>query len=178
MGALERVAEALAATEPRCGDTRVVGIDGRSGAGKSTFARALAERVDAPLLELEALYEGWDGLERGVALLASDVLTPLAAGRTALAPQYDWTAHAWGPTRAIAPTPLLIVEGVGTGSAPIAPFLSLLIWLELSDTERKHRALTRDGDTYLPFWDMWAAQEDSLLAREDVPGRADLVLHT
>jgi uridine kinase len=175
---LERVAQAAADAPPRCGTTRVVGVDGRSGAGKSTFARALAERLDAPLLELEALYEGWDGLERGVELLADDVLAPLAVGQTAFAPQYDWQAQTWGPTRAVAPTPLLIVEGVGAGANRVAPYLSLLVWLELSDAERKARALARDGETYRPFWDIWAAQEHALLSREDVPGRADLIIRT
>lgn len=170
------VAERVAAAAPACGAIRVVGVDGRSGAGKSTFARALAARLDAPLLPLEGLYEGWAGLERGVELLASDVLAPLAAGRPALAPQYDWEHETWGDPRPVPATPILVVEGVGAGAASAARYLSLLVWIEAPDALRKDRALARDGETYRPFWEIWAAQEQALLAREDIPGRADVIV--
>ena len=73
--------DALRAAPPRAGATRVLAIDGRSGAGKSTLARALAGELGAPLVALEDLYGGWDGLERGVELLREAVLEPLAQGR-------------------------------------------------------------------------------------------------
>jgi uridine kinase len=170
------VARRVAATPPACGAVRVVGVDGRSGAGKSTFARALAQELDAPLLQLEGLYEGWEGLERGVQLLATDVLAPLATGRPGLAPQYDWERGTWGVPLPVPLTPVLVVEGVGVGAASVARYLSLLVWLEVPDALRKDRALTRDGEGYRPFWETWAAQERALLAREGIPGRADVVL--
>jgi len=71
---MERVLAAVAAASPSAGTTLVVAIDGRSGAGKSTLAHTLAGRLGAPLVSLEDLYGGWDGLERGVSLLASAVL--------------------------------------------------------------------------------------------------------
>ena len=62
----------------RCGDTRVVAVDGRSGSGKSVLARALAERVAAvrppvpvpvQIVGLDDVYPGWDGLLGTVPLL-------------------------------------------------------------------------------------------------------------
>ena len=43
---------------------------------------------------------------------------------------------------------------------------------------RKQRALDRDGDTYAPYWDVWAAQEAEHFAAEQTRRHADLVVRT
>jgi hypothetical protein len=48
--------------------------------------------------------------------------------------------------------------------------------LEVPASVRKKRALDRDGETFAPYWDMWAVQEDAMLARERTRDRADLVI--
>ena len=100
----------------RAGATRVVAIDGRSGAGKSTLAHELAGELEAPLVSLEDLYGGWDGLEHGVSLLLGAVLRPLAAGRPAEVPRYDWLAAAWGEPWTLSAPAHLVVEGTGAGA--------------------------------------------------------------
>ena len=161
---------------PRAGRTRVVAVDGRSGAGKTTFATALQAALGAPVVRLEDLYGGWDGLERGVDVLVSEVLEPLAAGRTALVPRYDWIAAGWDAPWALEPPGVLIVEGVGAGARRAAAYESALVWMEEPAPVRKRRALDRDGETFAAYWDAWAAQEDAMLARERTPERADLIL--
>ncbi len=80
---ITRIIAALAGAAPRAGGSRVVAVDGRSGAGKTSLAAALRDRLRAPVVSLEDLYGGWDGLEHGIDLLVSAVLEPLAAGRAA-----------------------------------------------------------------------------------------------
>jgi uridine kinase len=176
--AVREVVAMVARAEPKCGRTRVVGVDGRSGAGKSTFARALSVALGASVVALEQIYGGWSGLEHGVDLLVSDVLQPLAAGRTVYVPHYDWVKQTWEEPAPLKPPEVLIVEGVGAGARRAAAYESVLVWLESAGNVRKQRALARDGDTFAPFWDMWAAQEDALLAREHTPERADIVIRT
>jgi uridine kinase len=160
----------------RAGTTRVVAIDGRSGAGKSSLAARLRVELRAPVVSLEDLYGGWDGLERGVDLLVSEVLEPLGTGRAARVPRYDWVARNWGEPWVLEPPEVLIVEGAGAGALRAAAYASTLIWIEEPEPVRKKRALHRDGETFTPYWDMWAAQEDAMLAREHTPERADLVI--
>jgi uridine kinase len=175
---VEEILVALSGAPARAGRTRVVAIDGRSGAGKTQLAAKLAVELGAPVVSLEDLYGGWDGLERGIGVLVSDVLEPLAAGRAVRVPRYDWLARTWAKPVALEPPEVLIVEGVGAGARRAAAHESLLVWLDVPTAVRKQRALDRDGETFAPYWDMWAAQEDTMLARERTPERADLVLRT
>jgi uridine kinase len=161
---------------PAAGRTRVVAVDGRSGAGKTSLATALAAALGAPVVALEYLYGGWDGLERGIDLLTAEVLEPLAAGRAARVPRYDWIAAAWDAPWTLEPPEVLIVEGVGAGARRAAAYESTLVWMEGPAPVRKKRALDRDGETFAAYWDTWAAQEDAMLARERTPERADIVI--
>jgi cytidylate kinase len=170
------LADALAAAPPSAGVTRVLAIDGRSGSGKSTIARSVAALIEAPLISLEDLYGGWDGLEHGIELLRREVLEPLARGEQAAVPRYDWQARAWAPPWALESPARLVIEGVGAGARVLAPHTSLLAWLELTEEARRERALARDGDLYAPHWTRWAAQEEAYLARNHPREHADLVL--
>jgi uridine kinase len=170
------VAAAVRRAAPRNGRASVIAIDGRSGSGKTSLAAGLRGELGAPVVSLEDLYGGWDGLERGVDLLVSAVLEPIATGRAARVPRYDWVARDWGTPWVLEPPEVLIVEGVGAGARRAAAHASMLIWMAAPASVRKRRALDRDGETYAPYWDMWAAQEETMLAREHTPHRADLVI--
>ena len=173
---IARIVRLAWARAPAAGRTRVVAVDGRSGSGKTSLAMALHAALGAPLVALEYLYGGWDGLESGIDLLVSTVLEPLAAGRAARVPRYDWIAAAWGAPWTLEPPEVLIVEGVGAGARRAAAHESVLVWMEAAAPVRKKRALNRDGETFAPYWDAWAAQEDAMLARERTPDRADILI--
>jgi uridine kinase len=174
---VEQLLAAIRAAPPSAGATRVVAIDGRSGAGKSTLAAALAQLLPAALVALEDLYGGWDGLEDGVSRLCADVLAPLAAGRAALVPRYDWGSGAWAEPWSLEPPDILIVEGVGAGALAAAPYTSVLIWVDAPPGLRRERALSRrpaDAEA----WERWALQEDAHLERERPRRRADIVIES
>jgi uridine kinase len=175
-GAPARIGTALRAAPPRAGRTRVVAIDGQSGSGKTRLAGLLRAELGALVVSLEDLYGGWDGLERGIDLLVTEVLEPLAAIRTARVPRYNWITRTWEEPTPLDPPELLIVEGMGAGARRAAVFESLMVWLEASADVRKKRALDRDGETFAPYWDYWAAQENAMLARERTPERADILI--
>jgi cytidylate kinase len=158
------------------GACRVVAVDGRAGAGKSTLAPRLATLLPAPVLSMDDLYPGWDGLAAAVPALVGDVLEPLAAGRPAVHRRWDWAADRWGDPVALPWHPFLVVEGVGSGARLAAPYLALLVWMDAPDDVRKARALARDGDVFRPYWERWALQEEALLAGERTRDRADVVV--
>ncbi|NUT70348.1 aminodeoxychorismate synthase component I [Pseudarthrobacter sp. C4D7] len=156
----------------------IIAVDGRSGAGKTTLAVELAARLRAhhkvSLFHLEDIYPGWDGLAAGVERYVSTVLAPLSRGEAATWTSWDWKNHYDGESRVTLPAEIVIVEGVGAAAEAARPMLGAVIWAESPDDVRRTRALGRDGETYEPYWDQWAAQEEEWLGRDDVPAHADL----
>ena len=170
---------AIGKAQPRCGATKVVAIDGPSGAGKTDFAATLAQRIPgAYLLHMDNLYPGWDGLDQAVADLHDQVLAPLARGQRAAYRPWDWAHDRYAGWHSVPATNLLLVEGVGSGSRPGAALESVLIWLEAGRDVRLRRGIERDGELYLPHWQRWAAQEEALFAADGTRSRADLVVDT
>jgi len=173
-GILERLAE----TVPRTAGTRVLAIDGRSGAGKTTLSAAVAAalRPRPPIVHLEDIYPGWDGLAASTGRLLDWVLDPLARGEPARLRRYDWNRDEYADWVEIPVTPVLIVEGVGCGVSRCAPYLSLLVYLDAPEPVRFARAMTRDGEGYRRHWKRWAEQERRQLAEGDPRGNADLII--
>lgn len=173
------VALARAATPaPAAGGTVVVAVDGRSGSGKTILGTAVAKALDCPVVHLDALYPGWDGLQSGVDLVAECVLEPLAHGEQAAYRRWDWMRDRPGRTVTVDAGPLLVVEGCGALVPPAAAYAAVRVWLDAPDAQRKERALARDGDAYAPHWDRWAAQEDAAYAVAHPGATAHLALRT
>lgn len=163
----------------------IVGIDGRSGSGKTVLSTVLADTLsaehDVTVLRLEDLYRGWGGLQAGIDIFSQDVLPHLAQGETATYSTWDWRAGNTpggqpGPEVTTEPTEVIICEGVGVGARQHRELLDVLIWLRVPDDIRYQRAITRDGDLYREQWEHWAAQERELLDQDQIYDAADLVL--
>lgn len=158
----------IAASVDACGTTRLVVIDGRSGAGKTTLAQRLAAQLPAfRVLSLDQLYPGWDGLRRGADAAINGVLVPLAQGRHGQWQGWDWNEDAPAGWHEIAAGTPLIIEGSGILTATAAASAPVRVWVEAEDAVRRERALRRDGATYEPHWERWAAQEREHLRAND-----------
>lgn len=156
---------AVAASNP------VVLIDGCSGAGKSSLAARVAARWPlagrVQVIALDSLYPGWDGLDGGVERALVGILRPHGRGRLGAWQRWDWERATEAETHAVDPALGVIVEGSGLLTPATAALGDVRVWLEAPESERKHRALTRDGESYRPHWERWAAQERVHIARDD-----------
>jgi hypothetical protein len=166
--------------EPRRGACRIIGVDGRSGAGKSTVAEPLAAALGAPVVHLDDFVPGWDGLAESVDLLVEWVLAPASAGRPVRWRRYDWEPALyaeWHETVVDRADGVLVVEGSGCGARRAARFMSALLWIETPDDVRRERLAARaDGAAYAPFLDRWARQEAAVVASDAAPARAGVVV--
>ena len=133
----------------------VVTIDGYSGSGKSTLAAALARLVNGwQVLHLDDWYPGWDGLAAG-ADIARRIAADLRGGRASSYEAWDWENGSTGATTRVPLAPT-IIEGCGAIEAEA----DLAVWIaDPGEEERRHRAITRDGQTYSPHWQRWARQD-------------------
>ena len=171
----ESVLEHGRSREPTLGRGRLICVDGPAGSGKTTLAEEIAELSGAPVLHMDDMFEGWDGLPRITDQLET-LLRPLAAGRSGSYRRWDWPGNAWAETVLIPPAPLLVLEGVGSGSAGIADLITVLAWVEVPYDLRMARGLERGGVGVAENWRQWAIDEQSLFAREGTRERADVVL--
>ncbi|WP_282837181.1 hypothetical protein [Microbacterium flavum] len=165
--AVRRITDATA--EVPTGIVPIILIDGRSGSGKTTLAGAVraAWPGEMSVVALDDIYPGWGGLAEGAATARTAVLEPIAAGRDAHWRRWDWASGEPGtPMTTPAGTPL-IIEGCGALTAESAALAPIRVWIESPAQERRRRALARDGETFRPHWEMWAAQEVRHIAADD-----------
>jgi uridine kinase len=159
------------------GSARTVLIDGRSGSGKSTLACELHRAWDpSVVVRLDDIYPGWDGLAWAVGHVHTELLQPRSSGRHGRWRGWNWTTNAPAGWHVVDPDQRLIVEGVGALTAGNRALADLGIWVDTPDEERKRRALQRDGETYRPHWERWAAQEVDHLAVYQPRAHADWIV--
>ncbi|MGW9403545.1 chorismate-binding protein [Arthrobacter sp. NPDC055585] len=158
----------------------LIGVDGFSGAGKTSLALELAAALrvhrSVAVFHLEDVYPGWDGLQAGMDYYRREVLTPLAAGQPAAWQAWDWEAGRYDQLRETDPADIVIFEGVGAGHRAARGLLDAVVWVQAPAELRKERALARDGETYAPHWDRWAAQEAAWAAADPAAAEAEVLL--
>ena len=158
------------------GRGRLVCVDGPAGSGKTTLATTLAAlRPGTPVVHMDDLYDGWDGLPHVADQLAG-LLRPLADGRAGSYRRYDWHQQRYAEVVTVPPTPLLVVEGVGSGSRGHADLVTALAWVTAPADLRLARGLERDGEALRERWQQWMADEQAHFVADGVEARADLVV--
>lgn len=170
--ALQHAADIVHAEVAACADPDrvLVLVDGRSGAGKTSFAALLAARWPtggAQVLALDSLYPAWEGLTEGARYATENVIIPYAAGQPARWRRWDWERSERAEEHAIEPDRGLVIEGCGILTAEAASRAPIRIWLEAPADTRRERALARDGESFRVQWERWARQEDEHILRED-----------
>jgi len=170
----------LNASPARCGDTRVVLIDGPAGAGKTTLASrlraAVATNPPAQILHADDMYEGWEGLPTLDAVLVDQVLVPLSRSLPASWRRWDWQAGKRTDVIAVAACNYLIVEGVGVAQRRARPFASVVVYVDAPVAERLRRGVARDGARLRSEWVRWQEGEATFLVQEGTRGAADVIL--
>lgn len=171
-GDAETLAGMIAGSAQQKGSPFIVAVDGRSGVGKSTMARALAERLDACVIEGDDFYAG--GIELRADSAASraaacidwvrqkTVLEALAAGQPAHWRAFDWEVFDGRfcdePTK-LEPRPVVILEGVYAAQPELTELLDLRVVLVAPDEVRLARLAAREG-TIGPWERQWHEAEE------------------
>ena len=158
---------------------RIVAVDGRGGAGKSTLVERLRALVPASAVvhtddvAWNLAYFDWGGV------LVENVLAPLRRGDAVDFRPAAWVAHDRpGAIRVPAGLDVVWVEGTGIIRAELAPWLDASVWLQGDLDEQERRLVARDGDSAEQQRHVaaWLAEELPLLRREQPWSRATLVV--
>lgn len=160
------------------GSTVVVAIDGPAGSGKSSLAALVSARLSAPIVHMDDLFPGWDGLAAAPALLTAQVLAPLQRSEPAAFRRFDWAADRFAELVPVPPDDYLVVEGCGCSVGVARQYATVRVWLDAEHDERMRRGIARDGDMFAPHWERWARQEQAMYEADRTAAHAHLTFRT
>lgn len=179
-----RLVDDLMSRAPTLGTARLIAIDGPAGSGKTSLAHVVSALLDdqgstVALISLDDLYDGWEGLNPALSTrIIQQVLSPLSEGRPARWQAYDWSSGVFGDWHAVAPPEVLVLEGCGAGARALAPYTTLLTWLETTPEDAQACVVARDGPQVLEQLSAWRRAEHSHYAENHTRARADVVIST
>lgn len=177
------ILEDLLKSPAQCGNTHIIAIDGRAGAGKTTLANelhlALSLNRSVAVIHLEEIYGGWEfALGETLTESLSRILNSVSAGVSVSFPVYDWACEQFGPIREIPPTTLLIIEGVGSAQKVVRTMASATIWIDIDQKTALKRVLERDGLAIQEEMDLWQIREERHFLSDATRENADFILAT
>ena len=149
----------------------VIGIDGRSGGGKTSFANTLAAKLDATLLNTDD-FAWWHSMFDWPELLIENALKPLLAGQDVSFRPPAWVERGREGAIVAASNPVIIVEGVGASQEAMRLYLDYNIWVQSDAIVAKERGLIRDAAERPDpaeaerFWNEWQQAEDEFQAAQ------------
>jgi len=160
------------------GRPRVVAIDGRGGAGKSTLAERLRTLVPTSAVVHRDDVAWHHAFFDWADLMVEHVLRPLHRGEAV-----DYRPEAWiereraGAIRVPDGLDVVWVEGTGTIRRALAGWTDATIWLQGDLDEQERRLAGRDGDTPAQRQHIaeWLEEELPLLRREQPWANATIV---
>lgn len=160
-------AERILAAPPRLGRTRLVAVDGPSGAGKTTFAAELADELPGtPVVHLDDLLDGWDDQLTFWPRVERWILRPIEHGEPGRYRVYDWHRKRFGEEWHTVPAaPTVIIEGFSAARKEVRPRLSFSFFVDAPEEIRRKRVTVRDGPAltrYLRKW--WTIEERHFVA--------------
>ena len=160
---------------PSAGSTTVVAIDGCGGAGKSTFASALAQALEnCPVIHTDD-FASWDQPLDWWPRLLDQVLSPLSRFEPAHYQRYDWETRCLAEWHQVL-SPIAVIEGVTSARREFRPYLAYCIWIECPHALRLRRGLERDGVSREDQWRIWMTDEYRYIAEHRPLDVADLVV--
>ena len=164
-----------ASKQPSGMTTKIVGIDGCGGAGKTTLAQRLAKALNAQLIHTDD-FASWDNPLNWHDRFMREVITPLRQNQASRYQRYDWTTRSLAEWHDIAVQDHIVIEGVSSIRALFRPAYAYTIYVETPQDERLRRGLLRDGPESRDLWEGWQGAENAYLAQETPLKHANLIL--
>jgi cytidylate kinase len=154
----------------------VAAVDGRSGAGKTTLAHALAATVPRSAVVHTDDVAWFLARFDWVAEMRAGVLEPVRRGEAVAYRPPPWDERSRpGAVEVPAPCDLLVVEGVGAARAELADLVDRAIWVQSDREVARERGIERDGGD-VAGWDEWQSEEVPFLERDRPWERVDVIV--
>lgn len=170
-------------------DRLLIAIDGRCGAGKSSLARAVRDRIGCPVIHMDDFYLSPE--ERTDERLAEpggnvayerfrmNVLDPLQRGEPACYKPYDCSTGELKSTVTVGVAPVTLVEGSYSLHPAISEAYDLRVFLDVGPEDQWKRLEEREGGSRMDdFENTWIPLEERYFQYCDPQTTSDLCYRT
>lgn len=181
------IARVLAALNEVPKDVKVIAIDGRCAAGKTAFAKQLAEITGAGLIYMDDFFLPKEmrtderlnqpGGDVYYERFAREVLPMIrnAVGFDYM--RYDCKNIEFGARRIVPAGVLRIVEGTYSCHPEFGDYMDLRIFCDITGLNQRVKIKMRDGKNSLPlFLDKWIPREERYFTTYGIREQADIIL--
>ena len=161
----------------KCGQTKIIVIDGPAGSGKTTLAKSLSGLLEnCPIIHMDEIYDGWENAlsPKTSQDLVEWIINPLLESRSIEFVKYDWYLEKRIEKVVINLPKVLIIEGVGSSSFEISKHASLKLWIEVNKETGINRVLTRDGQQIQEQMKKWQSQESKFFIENNSKENSDI----
>lgn len=170
---------------PENGQIRIVAIDGRCAAGKTTLAGRLQEALDCTVVHMDQFFLrpmqrtperlGMPGGNVDYERFAGEVLLPLRQGRAFQYRPYDCKRQAFAEPIAVVPKKIAVVEGSYSCHPALWEAYVLRVFLTVPHSEQLRRIRERNGEQALEiFREKWIPMEEAYFSAYDIENRCDM----
>lgn len=175
--------QVLSSKQHKVGNTLFIAVDGHGGAGKSTLAKWLAEKLSASLVQTDD-FASWDNPLNWYPLVIEQIFKPIKNGaKTFSYPRSKWWANHYPEPVIDRPvTNIMILEGVSSSRKEFRDYISLSIFVDTPKEICLQRGIERDGGTgktkeeLNQLWEGWFEEEDKYMRRDHPKDYADVVI--
>jgi len=154
----------------------IIAVSGLGGAGKSTLANRLGEKLEAPVIGVDSFmknsaatnYSNWDIVD--FARLEQEIILPFLSGKNPLEyGHFDWGANKVIKTIEAPHNDKIIIEGVGLFRPKLNSHFAYKIWVDCSAEDAIERGKKRDREVHQnpqdENWDgIWKKNDEEYVA--------------
>ena len=174
---LSELVDKVNESSKKCGQTKIIVIDGPAGSGKTTLAKSLSGLLEnCPIIHMDEIYDGWENAlsPKTSQDLVEWIINPLLESRSIEFVKYDWYLEKRIEKVVINLPKVLIIEGVGSSSFEISKHASLKLWIEVNKETGINRVLTRDGQQIQELMKKWQSQESKFFIENNSKENSDI----
>jgi uridine kinase len=174
---LSELVDKVNESSKKCGQTKIIVIDGPAGSGKTTLAKSLSGLLEnCPIIHMDEIYEGWENAlsPKTSQDLVEWIINPLLENNSIEYIKYDWNLGQRIEKVVINNSKIIIIEGVGSSSFEISKYASLKLWIEVNKETGINRVLTRDGLQIQEQMKTWQSQESKFFIENNSKENSDI----
>ena len=174
---LSELVDKVNESSKKCGQTKIIVIDGPAGSGKTTLAKSLSGLLEnCPIIHMDEIYDGWENAlsPKTSQDLVEWIINPLLESKSIEFVKYDWYLEKRIEKVVINLPKVLIIEGVGSSSFEISKHASLKLWIEVNKETGINRVLTRDGQQIQEQMKKWQSQESKFFIENNSKENSDI----